>query len=477
MEIPIEYPTKKFQQYLEFENNSRILFTGKFGTGKTYFLKKYFKENATFSTIHLFPTNYQVSQNEDIFELLKFDILLKLIERGWIKSDEEVNNKLAIQSYFLTAGDDLLSPLLKSIPKIGKVYTAFENIIKFFENYKKYVDELNNNTIKLLKIFGDNISEKKGSIYEQDLISNIITESLEEHKADSSTVLIIDDIDRIDPEHVFRILNVFSAHFDLESETENKFNFDKIIVVCDLLNLEKIFYSKYGLETDFHGYIDKFYSNSCFLFSNKKSIEESIKVLIRDYIKRNECNNHFQGILTYYVQPLLVDFVHTEVITLRDILHIQNSKFQDSDYFTFYLGKLDRAENWEFSIIFMFDFLEFVFGRNKTKLKAALKNCSKIIQKSKLGNDIIDDVIMFSFPTNLVNIREENDLTDRELNRRFKFKIIEKHSVLIRTNYIADKVEVFNERNETVKLSTQEIYKLLCKAYENINNIKKEEIR
>ena len=239
MEIPIKYPTQKFQQYLEFENNSRILFTGKFGTGKTYFLKKYFKENVTFSTIHLFPTNYQVSQNEDIFELLKFDILLKLIERGWIKSDEDINNKLAIQSYFLTAGDDLLSPLLKSIPKIGKVYTAFESIIKFFENYKKYVDGLNNNTIKLLKIFGDNISEKKGSIYEQDLISNIITESLEEHKADSSTVLIIDDIDRIDPEHVFRILNVFSAHFDLESETENKFNFDKIIVVCDLIKSRK----------------------------------------------------------------------------------------------------------------------------------------------------------------------------------------------------------------------------------------------
>lgn len=125
----------------------------------------------------------------------------------------------------------------------------------------------------------------------------------------------------------------------------------------------------------------------------------------------------------------------------------------------------------------MFDFIEFVFGRNKTKLKAALKNCSNIIQKSKLDDDIIDDVIMFSFPTNLVNIRQENDLIDRELNRRFKFKILEKHSVLIRRNYMADKVEIFNEKNEIVKLNIQETYKLLSKAYENINNIKKEEIR
>lgn len=477
MEIPINYPLQNFKRYLEFENNSRILFTGKFGIGKTYFLKKYFEENESFSTIHLFPTNYQVTQNEDIFDLIKFDILLKLMEKGWIKSDEQINNKLAIQSYFMTAGNDLLSPFIKSIPKIGTAYSAFENIFKFFENYKKYVDELNNNTLKLLKVFGESITEKKGSIYEQDLISNIISESLEEHKKESSTVLIIDDIDRIDPEHVFRILNVFSAHFDLERETENKFNFDKIIVVCDLLNLEKIFYSKYGLDTDFHGYIDKFYSNSCFNFSNKNSIEESIGILINEYIRRNECDNHFRGILTYYVKPLLVDFVHTDVITLRDILHIQNSNYQNNEYFTFYFGKMDRAENWEFTIIFMFDFLEFVFGRNKTKLKAALKNCSEIIQKSKLHDDILNDTIMFSFPTNLVYMRQENDLFDIELNRRFKFKIVEKLSVSIRSNYIAEKVEIFNERNEQVTINTKELYRLLFKAYDNVNNIKKEEIR
>ena len=34
-------------------------------------------------------------------------------------------------------------------------------------------------------------------------------------KDGKKTVLIIDDLDRIDPEHIFRLLNVFAAHLDI----------------------------------------------------------------------------------------------------------------------------------------------------------------------------------------------------------------------------------------------------------------------
>src|SRR5690606_11957375 len=84
------------------------------------------------------------------------------------------------------------------------------------------------------------------------------------------TVLIIDDLDRIDPEHIFRILNVFGAHFEngqfesFSSYTCNKFNFDKVILVCDINNIRNIFHSKYGTATDFAGYIDKFYTHEIF---------------------------------------------------------------------------------------------------------------------------------------------------------------------------------------------------------------------
>lgn len=63
------------------DNNKRILFSGAFGIGKTYFLKEFFKDNPDkYNVFHLFPVNYQVSQNEDIFEQIKIDILYHILE-------------------------------------------------------------------------------------------------------------------------------------------------------------------------------------------------------------------------------------------------------------------------------------------------------------------------------------------------------------------------------------------------------------
>ncbi len=43
--IDISNPSKKFQHHLNEEANFRIFFSGKFGSGKTYFLKCFFTEN------------------------------------------------------------------------------------------------------------------------------------------------------------------------------------------------------------------------------------------------------------------------------------------------------------------------------------------------------------------------------------------------------------------------------------------------
>jgi predicted AAA+ superfamily ATPase len=63
-----------FKQHLEFDGNKRILFSGPFGTGKSTFLKEFSqKENEDFFYLKIFPVNYSVSANEDVFELIKFD--------------------------------------------------------------------------------------------------------------------------------------------------------------------------------------------------------------------------------------------------------------------------------------------------------------------------------------------------------------------------------------------------------------------
>lgn len=79
MDISIESLSQNFDDHLLLENNHRIIFSGKFGMGKTFFLQRYFDQHQDkYNTIILSPVNYVVSSNENIFELIKADILKQL---------------------------------------------------------------------------------------------------------------------------------------------------------------------------------------------------------------------------------------------------------------------------------------------------------------------------------------------------------------------------------------------------------------
>jgi len=70
----------RFQEHLLEPANQRTIFSGKFGSGKTIFLNDFFKENKSlFLPIVLHPVNYSIASNEDIFEYIKYDILLELL--------------------------------------------------------------------------------------------------------------------------------------------------------------------------------------------------------------------------------------------------------------------------------------------------------------------------------------------------------------------------------------------------------------
>ena len=62
IEIPIKIHFPEFKDHLDIKNNKRILFSGGFGTGKTYFLKKFFndeKYKEKYKVIHLHPTSFK----------------------------------------------------------------------------------------------------------------------------------------------------------------------------------------------------------------------------------------------------------------------------------------------------------------------------------------------------------------------------------------------------------------------------------
>jgi KAP family P-loop domain len=280
-EIDISNHIKNFKEHLDIEGNLRIVVSGAFGSGKTYFLNKFFADNKGFNLIKLFPVNYSVASNEDIFELIKFDVLFELLGNPQISFDKEYFNSFLTSQVFIQQNAfDILKPLIEKIPKIGKlVVKATDVLINFSEKFEKFHKAVQVDDLQKVGAYIEKIKNAIASI-EEDSITELIRVSVQSLANEKTkTVLLIDDLDRVDPEHIFRILNVFSSHFDMARD-ENKFFFDRIILVCDVDNIRNIFHNRYGSNIDFSGYIDKFYSRNIFRFDNNLKVREVIIKLI-----------------------------------------------------------------------------------------------------------------------------------------------------------------------------------------------------
>ena len=160
----------------------------------------------------------------------------------------------------------------------------------------------------------------KTDIVATDYVSQLLREKIETLKENKRSVLILDDFDRIDPEHTFRILNVLSAHID--GDEENKFGFDHIIIVGDIENLRNIFHHKYGDKTDFWGYFDKFFTVEPYPFNNEQAIAERIPYLI-PYIKYEDAELEGAigqpGIINSLLEEVLKDALAVKTMNLRQL--------------------------------------------------------------------------------------------------------------------------------------------------------------
>lgn len=287
--IDVEPICRRFRQYIEIDN--RCILSAKFGDGKSYFLSQFTQMyNDEYLFITIYPVNYQVMGNGEIFEMIKRDILLRLLSENAIKDSSIEFTKSFKVAYYLSQNyEEILGNLIQIIPKFnfrefeidfGNIYNGLKSIISRYKEWEKKINETDKEKAdKFIKDF----DVEKGSIYEFDAISQLIYNIISDYKESSGkkVVLIIEDLDRIDPAHIFRILNVFSAHFDNQLYGEsNKYNFDKIITVCDYNNIKNIYHHVYGENTDFIGYISK--------FSNIEPFHYSLYNLLKEYI-----TNHF----------------------------------------------------------------------------------------------------------------------------------------------------------------------------------------
>ena len=283
--LPTDSLFESFKEHIELPENNRILFSGKFGIGKTYFLKKFFDK---YKEEYLYPSRYQISGNEKIIDFIKTDIFTSILEQ---KDDSPSFKASSVPSMLQKASDNKwISTALslgKALPTIGPVLGQIDEIVKEFGT-------VTNESVR------DKLNELKG--------------------VGRKKVLIVDDLDRLDPEHIFRICNVFSALVDEgeESTAANKLGFDVVIFVADNQNLKSIFHHRYGQGTESRGYFDKFYREGVFAYDSKEIIQKWVRGTFCDVVKEGRKGGN--GEIDEWLMTLLLEgFLRIDKLNLRQI--------------------------------------------------------------------------------------------------------------------------------------------------------------
>lgn len=279
--INIDRNIQDFKQV--FEAESRIIFSAKFGDGKSYFLKKFIesypKEDNDYYFITLHPVNYVVEDNKDVIEYIKRDILFQLIKDDKIYDYKDGIDKIFDSVCNIESLDKLADFLSSILPVPGladgykKVKKLLKSVTTICEKYKGQSD------LNVVDDYLNGFYGKNGSISECDAFTCLIQKTLEHQMAKS--VLIIEDLDRIDPAHLFRIMNVLSSQVDNPyysgCTNENKFGFDKIILVMDYDMAKHIFHHFYGEAANYDGYMNKFLTSLPFRFSISEEAHRQVE--------------------------------------------------------------------------------------------------------------------------------------------------------------------------------------------------------
>ena len=307
--IPVDDAMQRFEDHLL--SHDRVVLSAKFGDGKTFFLNK-FKEKcmldaeSPFEFITLYPVNYQVLGNKDIFELIKHDVLLQILQAGIIDVNYEVTDRMAfefyVQSHFCTVGESFFA-MLKSCgadDMVTKGFLAAFKSVKWLKSLKDKVGEFKKKEVDQTAFLDDYLSTfDENSVYENDIITKIIRDNIKayQEKNGKRVVLVIEDMDRLDPAHLFRIMNVFSAHMDYgyrsfqpinNTLVGNKFGVSNVVFVMHEKNTEALFHHFYGEFADYDGYMSKFYNKDIFRFSLAEEKEKYALALISEEIGLGE---------------------------------------------------------------------------------------------------------------------------------------------------------------------------------------------
>lgn len=392
--INISGKLNDFAQYLE--TTDRIILSAKFGDGKTYLLNELRKDEAMqnkYEFFTIYPVNYSVAKNEDVFEYIKRDIIVQLHERKLLENID-LN---ALFASVLTSDDftSVVSFLLSFVP-MGEFYNKVYH--KFLEIKNKY-DEKKHTADKYLSKFANTA----GCIYEEDGYTTLIRMAIEwisqdhslngEERKAKKPVLIIEDLDRLDPKHLFRILNVVSAHIDDSNKPDivgNKFGFNNIVLVMDYDVTKHIFHHFYGAQACYDGYMSKFLSREPFRYSIKYIMIRAFEAQLGEKLGIHELLPH----LKHFREKLAGS-------SLRDLYKLTqfdtDSYFNGSEY-CYSKGSMPTSLPLFHLIIYMME-----SGMPVEKIEEDLRSLNNFIFQISNGYLIQYKVIKLLYPVYITN--------------------------------------------------------------------------
>lgn len=397
--IDLKEKIKDFAQYLA--TTDRIILSAKFGDGKTYLLNQ-LRSNEELSKDYkfftIYPVNYSVAKNEDIFEYIKRDIIVQLDKEGLL---DKVDLDAVFNSLFNFEDIKALVSFLLSFVPGGSFY---DKVIQKFCDKKKEYDGKKHTKDKYLASF----SQIKGSIYENDGYTSLIRNAIEWMKEDhvmngpewkkKKAVLIIEDLDRLDPKHLFRILNVLSAHIDDTTTPDvvtNKFGFDNIVLVMDYETTSHIFHHFYGKDACYEGYMSKFLSRVPFRYS----IQPFIAIQIEQELSKELGITH---IFTTFFKL----WMRIRDLSIRDLKKLTLFDTQErirSDYYEYKHMKFSTSLPLFHLILYMVE-----CGMSVDEIVTDLKSQIKSMSKGEMRN-MCQEYIKMMYP--LYSIKEKSNIS------------------------------------------------------------------
>lgn len=370
--------------------------SAKFGDGKTYLLNELRKDEAMqdkYEFFTIYPVNYSVAKNEDVFEYIKRDIIVQLHERKLL---ENIDLNALFGSIFTLADLTSVVPFLLSLIPLGELCNEGYN--KFLEIKKKY-DEKKHTVDKYLSQFANTA----GCIHEEDGYTKLIKKAIKWISQDHSLngkvkkakkpVLIIEDLDRLDPKHLFRILNVVSAHIDDSKQPNivgNKFGFNNIVLVMDYDVTKHIFHHFYGAQACYEGYMSKFLSREPFRYSIKYIMIRAFEAQLGEKLGIHELLPHLQNFREKLAES-----------SLRDLYKL--TQFDTDSYFngfeySYFGGSMPTSLPLFHLIIYMME-----SGMPVEKIEEDLRSLNNFIFQISNGYSIQYKVIKLLYPVYITN--------------------------------------------------------------------------